>query len=195
MDPRNPANGTATFPSPTDLDRLPPEACQAELAPLFEGAPRFVARLVAARPFGDDHGLIAAGYQVARELPDEEAVELVNAHPRIGSEPQSMSRMSQREQGYESGVEDEEGSGEAEPAWVNEELAGLNEVYEERFGFRYVIFVAGRPRSEIIPLLETSLRNDREAELRRAVSECVAIAEDRLRTMRAGAEQPLEAAE
>ena len=170
------------FPSSTELDSLSDEACREALAPLFEGAGGFLSRLVANRPFGSDQGLIDAAYGVARELPEAEAVELVNAHPRIGSAPASMSTMSRSEQGYE-GEEAEPGGDEA---WVDEELAGMNEVYEDRFGFRYTVFVAGRPRSAIIPLLEMSLRNDRDAELRRAVMDCVAIGEDRLWTLRGG---------
>ena len=60
----------------------------------------------------------------------------------------------------------------------------LNELYEQRFGFRYVVFVAGRPRDEIVPLLERALVNDREAELRRAIDDAIYIAGDRLRQLR-----------
>jgi 2-oxo-4-hydroxy-4-carboxy-5-ureidoimidazoline decarboxylase len=176
VDPQSP-NEPAAFPSVADLDKLPPEACAAAISPLFENATGFVGRLVAARPWGDEDGLIEVAYAAARELTDDEAVELVDAHPRIGSDPAAMSRMSKSEQGYDNEA--------GEAAWVDEELAGLNEVYEDRFGFRYVTFVAGRPREQIIPMLEASLRNDREAELRRAVTDCVAIAEDRLRNLRA----------
>lgn len=176
MDPQSP-NEPAAFPSVADLDKLPPEACAAAISPLFENAKGFVARLVDARPWGDEDGLIEVAYGAARDLPEDEAIELVNAHPRIGSDPAAMSRLSKTEQGYDSEA--------GEAAWVDEELAGLNEVYEDRFGFRYVTFVAGRPREQVIPMLEASLRNDREPELRRAVTDCVAIAEDRLRNLRA----------
>ena len=60
----------------------------------------------------------------------------------------------------------------------------LNDAYERIFGFRFVVFVAGRPRSEIVPILERSLRDDRVAELRRGLDDVVYIAADRLRTLR-----------
>jgi 2-oxo-4-hydroxy-4-carboxy--5-ureidoimidazoline (OHCU) decarboxylase len=44
--------------------------------------------------------------------------------------------------------------------------------------------VAGRPKTEIVPLLEHALRNDREAELRRAIDDSMYIAGDRLRKLR-----------
>ena len=65
-----------------------------------------------------------------------------------------------------------------------EELEALNDAYERIFGFRFVIFVAGRPRSEIVPILETSLRDERISELRRGLDDVVYIAADRLATLR-----------
>jgi 2-oxo-4-hydroxy-4-carboxy--5-ureidoimidazoline (OHCU) decarboxylase/GNAT superfamily N-acetyltransferase len=185
LDPGDWQSRTIAFPAMRDLDLLPPEACAAQLAPLFEGAPRFVARLVNARPFGDDEGLLDAARGVARGLPDDEAVELVNAHPRIGADPAAISPMSHREQGY-----DEDGEGSGEEAWVGEELAMLNEAYERIFGFRFTVFVAGRTRAEIIPLIESGLRNEREVELRRALDDDVAIAADRLGSLRSGSSEP-----
>jgi 2-oxo-4-hydroxy-4-carboxy--5-ureidoimidazoline (OHCU) decarboxylase/GNAT superfamily N-acetyltransferase len=173
---------TNEFPDMRDIDRLPPEAAQAQIAPLFEGAPRFVDRLVANRPFESDDDFVGIARRIARELPDVEAIELVNAHPRIGAGAASLSVMSSAEQ-IIGGDGDGEQAGE-EP-WVAEELAILNDAYERIFGFRFTVFVAGRPKAQIIPLIEAGLRNEREVELRRAVDDCVGIAADRLWKMRA----------
>jgi 2-oxo-4-hydroxy-4-carboxy--5-ureidoimidazoline (OHCU) decarboxylase len=40
---------------------------------------------------------------------------------------------------------------------VYEELRSLNEQYEEKFGFKFVVFVAGRPKAAIIPILQERL--------------------------------------
>ena len=90
--------------------------------------------------------------------------------------------MSGAEQGVTGAGDDEQPRDEP---WVAEELAILNDAYERIFGFRFAVFVAGRPKAEIIPLIEAGLRNDREAELRRAADDCVGIAADRLWKMRA----------
>lgn len=166
------------FPSLEDLNLLPPESFAHELAPLFEGAPAFLGRLAERRPFESDGALIVAAFEVSRQLTEEEALELIEAHPRIGAPPESVSQLSYAEQGYAS---EEAG---ADLARAYEELGMLNEIYEQRFGFRYVIFVAGRPKTVIVPLLEAALRNDREAELRRAIADTVYIAADRLATLR-----------
>jgi 2-oxo-4-hydroxy-4-carboxy--5-ureidoimidazoline (OHCU) decarboxylase/GNAT superfamily N-acetyltransferase len=177
------------FPDIADVDALPPEAAADALGPLFESAPRFLARLVAKRPFGDDASLIEKAHDLARTIPEEEQIELLDAHPRIGADPATVSELSHAEQGYDD--EDDEGDeGEdGEPVvdaqpWIAEELEMLNEAYERIFGFRFVVFVAGRPRSEIVPILERSLRDDRVAELRRGLDDVVYIAADRLANLR-----------
>ena len=96
-----------------------------------------------------------------------------------------MSTLSQAEQGYRA----EDGAYDPE-AWVGEELAALNDAYESRFGFRFVVFVAGRPRREIIPIIEAALRSaERDEEIRRALDDIVLIAGDRMRTLRGQASE------
>ena len=168
------------FPDMADLDRLPPESFAHEVAPLFEGAARFLARLAAERPFGTDADLLAAAARIVRELPPDEAMELVNAHPRIGAAPASVSALSHVEQGYS----DADPAVDAEAIRVAEELEWLNDAYERVHGFRYAVFVAGRPRAAIIPLIEVGLRNATDAELRRAADDSVDIAADRLARLR-----------
>ena len=178
------------FPDIERLNAMPEADFAAAMAPLFEGAPRFLQRLARARPFGFEEELIGAARETAHAMPEEEQLELLAAHPRIGADPASLSRLSGREQGYgpDGQGEDKDGDEPAgEPAYVGEELAMLNEIYEAHFGFRYVVFVAGRPREAIIPLMEVALRNDRAAELRRAVDDTIYIAADRLASLR-GAE-------
>ena len=59
------------------------------------------------------------------------------------------------------------------------ELAYLNQVYEEKFGFRFVVFVAGRPHDELLEVMRERLARTREEELETGISELVAIAQDR----------------
>jgi 2-oxo-4-hydroxy-4-carboxy--5-ureidoimidazoline (OHCU) decarboxylase len=109
-------------------------------------------------------------------MPEADQVELLNAHPSLGADPAGVSAASFDEQGYGSSEED------AQP--VVEELVMLDEVYEGRFGFRYVVFVAGRPLSAMGPLMEAAMRNDRAAELARGLDEVIDIAGDRLGRLR-----------
>jgi 2-oxo-4-hydroxy-4-carboxy--5-ureidoimidazoline (OHCU) decarboxylase/GNAT superfamily N-acetyltransferase len=197
---------TTEFPSIDDLDRLPAESFVAESAPLVEGANSLFQELAGRRPFGTDQALLAAAFEVAHALPEDARIALVDSHPRIGADPDSVSDMSYAEQGYAAEGVDAAGGGittENDTLFSDAELAAeaaaqhardtaraygelrmLNELYEQRFGFRYVVFVAGRPKTEIVPLLEHALRNDRDVELRRAVDDAIYIAGDRLRRLR-----------
>ena len=60
-----------------------------------------------------------------------------------------------------------------------EELARLNDEYERRFGFEFVVFVDGRTRAELLPVLRERLENTRSEELETGLRALCAIARDR----------------
>ncbi len=136
---------------------LPRKLSVEELAGLFEGRTRFVELLA-----GVDDPLGRAR-EVASGLSEAEQREVLDAHPAIGAK-----RLSARSAA-------EQGAGEAP------ELAALNRSYEQRFGFRFVVFVNGRSKAEIVPILRERLGRTREQELATALDELVSIAEDRWR--------------
>jgi 2-oxo-4-hydroxy-4-carboxy--5-ureidoimidazoline (OHCU) decarboxylase len=140
---------------------LPRQLTIEQLAELFEGRTRLVEQLAER----DDP--LASAHAVIAELSEDEKLEALNAHPAIGAK--KLSARSAAEQG--------EGD---DPATLAE-LDRLNAEYEERFGFRFVVFVNRRPKSEIVPILRERLARPREEELDTAVKELVAIAEDRWR--------------
>lgn len=174
-------------PSIEELDGLDPRACQAALAPLFEGAPRFLARLCADRPFGDAAGLFVRARALARAIPEAERLELIDAHPRLGADAGSMSVLSRLEQGGHDGAPAAAAPDEAAARTVRE-LQRLNAAYEARFGFRYCVFVAGRPREALLAAFEAALSADREAELARALDAVIDIAADRYRRLTSSAD-------
>jgi 2-oxo-4-hydroxy-4-carboxy-5-ureidoimidazoline decarboxylase len=157
------------------------------MAPLFEGAPRFLRRLAGARPFGSLDALFDRARRIAQAMPAAEQLELIDAHPRLGAPPASVSALSFVEQGYErAAAERGAGGPEADSSRLAGELDRLNTAYEERFGFRYCVFVDGRSRAELLPEIEAALGADREAEIARAIDAVVDIARDRAGRLSAG---------
>jgi 2-oxo-4-hydroxy-4-carboxy--5-ureidoimidazoline (OHCU) decarboxylase len=142
------------------MRELPRQLSVDELAELFEGRTRLVELL------GTTEDPLARAEDVVLTLSDEEKVEALSAHPAIGQRA-GLSERSAQEQGDD-----------ADPV-VLSELAYLNRVYEEKFGFRFVVFVAGRPKSEILDVLQERLGRTREQELDSGCRELVAIARDR----------------
>lgn len=171
-------------PPIAEIDGSTAEACAVALAPLFEGAPRFLARLCAARPFGDAPTLFGTAREIARSMPEAEQLELIDAHPRLGAPPASVSALSFIEQGYDRDAADRAATdAEAERRRLIAELDRLNAAYEARFGFRYCVFVAGRPRAALLPGLETALSAERASEIARALEAVVDIADNRWATL------------
>jgi 2-oxo-4-hydroxy-4-carboxy--5-ureidoimidazoline (OHCU) decarboxylase len=138
---------------------LPRQLSVAALAELFEGRTRLVELLA------EVENPLEQAESVLATLSDEEKVEALSAHPAIGA--RDLSPRSAAEQGTD-----------ADPAILSE-LAYLNQVYEEKFGFRFVVFVDGRPKREILAVLSERIARTREEELDTGCSELVAIARDR----------------
>ncbi len=146
------------------------------LATLFEAAPRFVERLAAeAGTVESWDELFDRAEQVALWMPQVEQVELLNAHPRIGAAPSSVSALSFREQGYDR---------DAGSAALQERLDRLNDQYEARHGFRFVSFVDGRSREQIADLVPRHIDGPTDAERERGLAAVIAIARSRLARMR-----------
>ena len=142
------------------MRELPRQLSADELAELFEGRTAFVERLSALED------PLAHAADVARALSPEEQREVLDAHPAIGQRG-GVSARSAAEQGAD-----------ADPA-VLAELDRLNRAYEERHGFRFVVFVDRRPKAEILEVLRGRLDRPTEEELETALGELVAIAVDR----------------
>jgi 2-oxo-4-hydroxy-4-carboxy-5-ureidoimidazoline decarboxylase len=88
--------------------------------------------------------------------------------------------MSFEEQGYaRDAAQQAAREAELDRARVAAELDRLNTAYEERFGFRYCVFVAGRPRSALLAGMHEALEADRRGEMSRAIDAVVDIAIDR----------------
>jgi len=144
------------------MRELPRQLTAEQLAELFEGRTRFVELLATVEdPLGRARAL-------AYELTESEKKDVLDAHPAIGAK--AASARSAREQGTDADPE------------VLAELAELNRAYEEKFGFRFVVFVNRRPRREIVPILRERLERTRAEELQTGVDELVQIAVDRWRS-------------
>jgi 2-oxo-4-hydroxy-4-carboxy--5-ureidoimidazoline (OHCU) decarboxylase len=142
-------------------------AAQNALTAVFERAPQLVERMRVS-PSASPRKIAAAARDALAQMSERERIAVLDAHPRIGADPASLSILSRGEQGAS-----------ADAATLRE-LAELNDAYERRFGFRFVVFVAGRPKGEIVPVLRERLANPREDELARGIEEFLAISLDRL---------------
>ena len=106
-------------------------------------------------------------------LTDQEWLEAMKAHPRIGERGGDAPASSTREQSRAM-----EGSTATLTA-----LAAENRQYEDRFGHVFLIFASGRTAGEILAELRRRMKNDPAAELEEAKGELRKIALLRLRRL------------
>jgi 2-oxo-4-hydroxy-4-carboxy--5-ureidoimidazoline (OHCU) decarboxylase len=141
------------------VHELPRQLSVEELDALFEGHTLLTEELAQREdPLGQARAVLAG-------LPEDAQIEALNTHPRIGES--GGSERSAHEQGSDD-----------DPALLAA-LKRLNDAYEEKFGFRFVVFVNQRPRAEVLSVLRERLQHEREEELGTGLDELVAIALDR----------------
>ena len=128
---------------------LPRQLSEDELAELFSGRTRLTAELARR-----EDPLGVAG-EVAAALPEADQIAALSTHPRIGEK-------SAEQRGT-----------------ISPELVELVTAYEDKFGIPFVVFVAGRSREDLMPVLRERLARAREEELAAGLDELVAIARDR----------------
>ena len=134
------------------MRELPRKLSREKLEELFSGPSLLVDLL------SETDDPLERAEEVALSLDDRAKAAALAQHPRIG-EPSPEQRGD-------------------DPATLTD-LAYLNQVYEEKFGFRFVVFVAGRSRAELLPVMRERLERTHEEELETGIRELVAIARDR----------------
>lgn len=153
---------------PSQLGTLTPDELAAALRPLWENAGPLVTALVGRAVTSWEEHLDLAEAAITSMDASTKAL-LLGAHPRIGADPSRLSTLSYHEQ---------DGGTPAEPV-VIERLNALNEAYEQRFGFPFVEWVAGRQKSAILAVLEQRLTRSPEEEREAGCRALIAIARDR----------------
>jgi 2-oxo-4-hydroxy-4-carboxy--5-ureidoimidazoline (OHCU) decarboxylase len=131
----------------------------------LEGSTPLAEKIRTGGPYHSTAEVIARMRATLPTLTEAERVATLNAHPRIGEDPGRLSARSLQEQGTD----------------TRPGLDRLNAEYEQRFGFRFVVFVNRRTKAEIVDVLRRRLRRSREAEMDEGLRAIVDIAEDRLR--------------
>ena len=139
---------------------LPRKLTTDELAELFEGRTPLVERLA------EVENPLERADDVLVALSHKEKMDALAAHPAIGQRA-GLSARSAAEQGDD-----------VDPT-VLDELSRLNAEYETKFGFRFVVFVNGRPKSEILDVLRARIGRTQDEELDTGCRELIAIARDR----------------
>lgn len=161
-----------------DLDAIPARTAASFLANCC-GSSRWVSEMVSARPFGSRDAVLTEADRIWTSLDASDWLEAFAHHPRIG---ERTGAVPQGELGGEWSEEEQAGIDDADDD-AHRVLATLNQEYERRFGFIYIVCATGKTPEEMMELAGQRLRNDGATELRLAADEQRKITRIRLQKL------------
>jgi 2-oxo-4-hydroxy-4-carboxy-5-ureidoimidazoline decarboxylase len=141
--------------STTRLDTLN-RAADTEVAEQLSAcnaSPRWIAQVLAGRPYLDVETLLDTAERAARALPWSEVRRALDAHPRIGDRPAGESVEAQWSRREQSAVATAD-------ARTRDALQVANAAYDERFGHVFLVRAAGRTSEDMLAEVHRRLGND-----------------------------------
>lgn len=131
------------------------------------GSSRWANEMVARRPFRSRAAVYEAADRTGDSLEPKDWLEAFEHHPRIGD---TAGNAAEESMGTEWAAGEQSGMKRAGDE-VRTSLIAVNEEYERRFGYIYIVCASGKSAEEMLELARKRLGNDPEKELRVAVSE------------------------
>jgi OHCU decarboxylase len=138
-------------------------------------ARRWAAAMVALRPIAGVLELSEAADRIWSTMEESDWMEAFAAHPRIGDRKPAHATAKSAAWSTQ-----EQSSTNEAAEKVLEELALGNALYEERFGFTYIVCATGKRADEMLGILNRRLDSDRASELREAAEQQRQITQIRL---------------
>ena len=152
-----------------------PEADALEAMIACCGARRWASGMVAFRPIKTVLELSEAADRIWASMLEADWMEAFACHPRIGERKAAhasakSASWSQQEQSQTSSAAEQ----------VMNKIATGNVLYEQRFGFTYIVCATGKSAEEMLAILEQRLSSNREDELKEAAEQQRQILQIRL---------------
>jgi 2-oxo-4-hydroxy-4-carboxy-5-ureidoimidazoline decarboxylase len=150
----------------------------AALGGIFEHSPWVPERAWAQRPFAGVDALHAAMCRTVADAGLDLQLALIRAHPQLAGKAAIRGELT------EASTREQQGAGldQCSPAEYAQ-LTALNDTYQQRFGFPFILAVRGHTRQSIIANMAARLDNGRDAEIDEALRQIGRIAGLRLADM------------
>lgn len=146
------------------------ELSNEEAAALFSkccGARKWISGMTGARPFETDRNIIESAEKIWSGLDESDWLEAFKHHPKIGdinSLREKYSSTKQLAENEQSGVNNASNE-------VLEELAKLNDEYEKKFGYIFIVCATGKTADEMLSIIKSRISNEPQAEIKIAMEE------------------------
>jgi 2-oxo-4-hydroxy-4-carboxy-5-ureidoimidazoline decarboxylase len=143
------------------------------------GSKRWAAAMVAMRPIANIEELSDAADRAWGTMQESDWLEAFACHPRIGERKPALvaAHASSKSSAWS---QQEQSSATTAKVSVPVELAEGNQLYEQRFGFTYIVCATGKSADEMLAILKRRLASNRDAELREAAEQQRQILQIRL---------------
>ena len=157
------------------LNSLSPSQAEEEFLKCC-GSKNWAQRMTAARPYPGLNELITNADRIWWSLDSEDWLEAFHSHPKIGEKKAATPTAVEAQRWSE-----EEQAGIRDSAQQTlAALAKLNQTYEEKFGYIFIVCASGKSFEEMLAILRARLENSADAELRVAAAEQAKITQLRL---------------
>lgn len=143
------------------------------------GSQTWARMMTEARPFAGVAALINQAEQIWLNLDAQDRLEAFAAHPKIGAKKAAST---QSAQSAEWSHTEQSGTQTAADS-LRDELDEANRLYEEKFGFIFIVCATGKSAEEMLDLCRRRVCNDADSEIRIAADEQKKITEIRLKKL------------
>jgi OHCU decarboxylase len=132
-----------------------------------------------ARPFTDVAELLKRAEQIWQSLDTQDWLEAFAAHPKIGAKKAASHQSAQAAKWSNA----EQSGTQTVADSLRTELAEANRLYEEEFGFIFIVCATGKSAEEMLDLCRRRLNNNADSEICIAADEQRKITEIRLKKL------------
>ena len=131
------------------------------------GSKKWVSQMVENRPYDDEVVLLEVAKKSWLGCTESDWLEAFTHHPRIG-DVESLSKKYANTREW-AGIEQK--SVDSASKTVIEKLAERNIIYEDKFGFIFIVCATGKSAEEMLVIMESRIENEYSDELKIAMGE------------------------
>jgi OHCU decarboxylase len=161
-----------------ELNTAPQETANSALLSCC-GSRRWANKMAEARPFADVSDLLYRAEEIWQNLDVQDWLGAFAAHPKIGAKkavPHQTAQSADWSKSEQSGTENAADT-------VRTELENANRLYENKFGFIFIVCATGKSAEEMLSLCRQRLDNLQDEEIKTAADEQRKITEIRLKKL------------
>ncbi|MCJ8345663.1 2-oxo-4-hydroxy-4-carboxy-5-ureidoimidazoline decarboxylase, partial [bacterium] len=120
--------------------------------------------LEAEKPFKDLADLQSKSDLIWSQVKNPDLLEAFDGHSKIGD----LDSLKKKYHNTTAWSQDEQANVADSDLAVLKELQSLNQEYEDKFSFIFIVFATGKPAQEMLDILKSRINNDRSTELKNA---------------------------